>query len=73
MHAIAKVHMVQLFGVLVKADSFIHSGWSSVQVCEVPGGGSLWGGGGGLGLADTGKGGYQENITFRTPDILPGR
>ena len=45
-------------------NSFPHSGWSSIQVCEVPGGGGLWGGGGGPGFTDKGKSGNQENIAF---------
>ena len=56
--------MVQLFVDLVNVISCVNSGWSSVQVREIPGGGGLWGGGGGLGLADKGKSGNQENITF---------
>ena len=48
------------------------AGWAKVQVSEVPGGGGLWGGGGGLGHSDQGEGGHQENFSFWTSDILSG-
>ena len=62
MHAI--VHMVHVFVLQMKVNSFDHSGWSSLQVREVPGGGGLWGGDRGLGQQDKGESGYQENISF---------
>ena len=47
-------------------------GWSKIQLFEILGGGGLRGGGGGPGQSGEGEGCHQENITIRTPNLLPG-